>query len=77
MLLVQLSFAIIDHVIYGLSPRKLSLQTPPPNSSNKFGRPPEAIGENKIIKFGETKLRSPSPGRQPGFMRNGPERKTR
>merc|ERR1712025_879953 len=56
--------------------RKLSLQTPPPNSTTFFGRAPEKMGENKIIKFGETKLRSPSPGRNPPFMRNGPERKT-
>ena len=65
--------------------RKLSLQTPPPpNSNNSFyGRQPEKMGENKIIKFGETSLRSPSPGpgaKQPAstfLMRNGPERKTR
>jgi len=37
-------------------------------------RHPEKMGENKIIKFGETKLRSPSPGKN-SMMRNGPERK--
>ena len=63
--------------------RKLSLQTPPlqtppPGPGSVFMRPPEKMGENKIIKFGETKLRSPSPSRQtPNFMRNGPERKIR
>ena len=60
--------------------RKLSLQTPPPANSTAYGRPPEKIGENKIIKFGETNLRSPSPGpasKSTFLMRNGPERKTR
>ena len=57
--------------------RKLSLQTPPPPGPNSvFLRQPEKMGENKIIKFGETKLRSPSPGRN-SMMRNGPERKVR
>ena len=56
--------------------RKLSLQTPPPHSSSVFMRHPEKMGENKVIKFGETKLRSPSPGKN-SVMRNGPERKVR
>ena len=56
--------------------RKLSLQTPPPHSNSVFMRHPEKMGENKIIKFGETKLRSPSPGKN-SMMRNGPERKVR
>ena len=56
--------------------RKLSLQTPPPGPNSVFLRQPEKMGENKIIKFGETKLRSPSPGRN-SMARNGPERKVR
>ena len=41
--------------------RKLSLQVQP--SSLAFKRPPEKMEENKIIKFGDTRLRSPSPAR--------------
>merc|ERR1712123_37277 len=54
--------------------RKLSLQAPSPNS-NMFQRPPEKMVDNKLIKFGETKLRSPSPGRNATIVRNGPDRK--
>jgi len=54
--------------------RKLSLQAPSPNNA-MFQRPPEKMGENKLIKFGETKLRSPSPGRNAAVVRNGAERK--
>jgi len=54
--------------------RKLSLQAPSPNNT-MFQRPPEKMGENKLMKFGETKLRSPSPGRNATVVRNGPERK--
>ena len=57
--------------------RKFSLQTPPPNSNSVFMRHPEKIGENKVIKFGETKLRSPSPGRNSMVRNTGPERKVR
>ena len=32
-------------------------------SSLAFKRPPEKMEENKIIKFGDTRLRSPSPAR--------------
>ena len=52
----------------------MSLQAPSPNNA-MFQRPPEKMGENKLIKFGETKLRSPSPGRNATVVRNGPERK--
>merc|ERR1711892_1235533 len=54
--------------------RKLSLQAPSPNS-NMFQRPPEKMVDNKLIKFGETKLRSPSPGRNATIVRNGTDRK--
>jgi len=54
--------------------RKLSLQSPSPNSA-MFQRHPEKMGENKLIKFGDTKLRSPSPSRNTMLVRNGPERK--
>lgn len=56
------------------SGRKLSLQAPSPNSA-MFQRPPEKMGDTKLIKFGENKLRSPSPGRNATIVRNGPERK--
>ena len=42
--------------------RKLSLQSPSPTTVT-FARPPERITDSKVIKFGETKLRSPSPSR--------------
>merc|ERR1711936_184867 len=54
--------------------RKLSLQSPSPNSA-MFQRFPEKMGESKLVKFGEGNMRSPSPSRNATVMRNGPERK--
>jgi len=54
--------------------RKLSLQSPLPNSA-VFTRTPEKIGDQKFQKFGDVKVRSPSPSRNMG-VRNGPDRKT-
>ena len=49
--------------------RKMSLPVQP--SSSFFKRPPEKMEDNKIIKFGETKLRSPSPVRGVSLTRPG------
>ena len=53
--------------------RKLSLQTPP--QATMFKRPPEKMEDTKIIKFGDTRLRSPSPVRGASLTKSFPERK--
>jgi hypothetical protein len=53
--------------------RKLSLQNPP--AAGMFKRPPEKMEDTKIVKFGETKLRSPSPVRGASVTKTYPERK--
>jgi hypothetical protein len=53
--------------------RKLSLPSPP--QAAMFKRPPEKMEDTKIIKFGETKLRSPSPVRGASVAKTFAERK--
>jgi hypothetical protein len=53
--------------------RKLSLPSPP--QAAMFKRPPEKMEDTKIIKFGDTKLRSPSPVRGASVSKTFAERK--